>query len=76
MAEGEAPAPKKAKRSAPVARVSAEERAKQFKEDFYSDQVEYTAGTADELRACAKHLRPHPLINLFYPTPPATFAHA
>ena len=37
MAEGEAPAPKKAKRSAPAARVSAEERAKQFKEDLYSD---------------------------------------
>ena len=31
------PSAKKAKRSAAVLRVSVEERAKQFKEDFYAD---------------------------------------
>ena len=40
----------------------------------FKDQVEYTAGTADDLRAYANHLRPHTLINLPCPTPPATCA--
>ena len=38
MAESIGPSSaRKQKRSAPVARVSAEDRAKQFKEDFYAD---------------------------------------
>ena len=37
MAESTMPAAKKAKRSAPLSRVTAAERAKQFKTDFYAD---------------------------------------
>ena len=37
MADSAPPRAKKAKRSAPISRVSAEERAKQFKDDLYTD---------------------------------------
>ena len=37
MADSAPPRAKKAKRSAPISRVSAEERAKQFKDDLYAD---------------------------------------
>ena len=37
MAESTVPTAKKAKRSAPLSRVTAEEGAKQFKTDFYAD---------------------------------------
>ena len=37
MAESTMPAAKKAKRSAPLSRITAAERAKQFKTDFYAD---------------------------------------
>ena len=37
MAESITPRAKKAKRSAPLTRVTAEERARQFKDDLYAD---------------------------------------
>ena len=37
MAESIVPQAKKAKRNAPLTRVTAEERAKQFKDDLYAD---------------------------------------
>ena len=37
MAESTVPAAKKAKRSAPLSRVTAKEREKQFKTEFYTD---------------------------------------
>ena len=37
MAESAPPRAKKVKRSTPISRVSAEERAKQFKDDLYAD---------------------------------------